>query len=169
MKNREPRNSKPRADSHDPISRRPCWALGLPSTFLAAACGNGIGSNGGRGHRPAREVDAVLHRTRNLPATRRVLGPRTMPVGMLVDAARHRGELPFGGSFGARRTVVRDVTVDTIHQAQGSFGLQIGAQPIPHVRLSVDRGSTGGNSDLARLGRRRRQSSNGRGLTTTGA
>jgi len=111
------------------LSRRAVMALALSSTLLAAACGNGIGSNG------AAVIDQRVQSTlsfmdQNLPATREL---RDNAVGMLVMPLVTEASFGFGGSFGRGALLVRDVTVDYYSQAQGSFGLQIGAQQYAHV------------------------------------
>lgn len=111
-----------------PYSRRAMLALGLSSTFLAA-CGNGVGSNGGA------VIDQRVQATlsfmeQNLPATREL---RQISVGMLVMPLVTEASFGFGGSFGRGALLVREATVDYYSQTQGSFGLQIGAQQYAHV------------------------------------
>lgn len=109
-------------------SRRAMLALGLSSTLLAA-CGNGVGSNG------ATVIDQRVQSTltfmeQSLPATREL---RDVSVGMLVMPLVTEASFGFGGSFGRGALLVREATVDYYSQAQGSFGLQIGAQQYAHV------------------------------------
>lgn len=111
------------------FTRRAALALGLSSTLFATACGNGIGSDGGA------VIDQRVNATlsfmeQNLPATREL---RDVSVGMLVMPLVTEASFGFGGSFGRGALLVRDATVDYYSQAQGSFGLQIGAQQYAHV------------------------------------
>ncbi|MEM9709746.1 MAG: YSC84-related protein [Pseudomonadota bacterium] len=110
------------------ISRRAALALAASLPVLAA-CGNGVGSNGGA------VIDQRVQATldfmdENLPATREL---RDVSAGMLVMPVVTEASFGFGGSFGRGALLVRGATVDYYSQAQGSFGLQIGAQQYAHV------------------------------------
>ncbi|MDJ1007161.1 MAG: YSC84-related protein [Paracoccaceae bacterium] len=111
-----------------PISRRAALALGLSSTLLAA-CGNGVGSNGGEVI-DQRVQSTLAFMDQNLPETREL---RDISVGMLVMPLVTEASFGFGGSFGRGALLVREATVDYYSQTQGSFGFQIGAQQYAHV------------------------------------
>jgi len=111
-----------------PYSRRVVLALGL-SSILLAACDNGVGSNG------AEVIDQRVQATlafmeESIPATREL---RAAAPGMLVMPLVTEASFGFGGSFGRGALLVREATVDYYSQAQGTFGLQIGAQQYAHV------------------------------------
>ena len=111
------------------VSRRSA-ALGAVATLLlAAACGNGVGSNG------AQIIDARVDSTLNFlestyPATRDL---REKSVGMLVMPLVTEAGFGIGGSYGEGALQVNGVTVDYYSAAQASFGLQIGAQQYAHA------------------------------------
>ncbi len=110
-------------------SRRAALALGLSSSLVLAACGNGIGSNGGTVI-DQRVESTLAFMDQNVPASREL---RDISVGMLVMPLVTEASFGFGGSFGRGALLVREATVDYYSQAQGSFGLQIGAQQYAHV------------------------------------
>lgn len=110
-------------------SRRAILALSMSSMLAAAACGNGVGSDG------ASRIDQRVQSTlafmdQNVPASREL---QDVSVGMLVMPLVTEASFGFGGSFGRGALLVRDATVDYYSQAQGTFGLQIGAQQYAHV------------------------------------
>ena len=111
------------------LSRRAVLALSVSSMLTVAACGNGVGSDG------ASRIDQRVQSTlsfmdQNVPASREL---QDVAVGMLVMPLVTEASFGFGGSFGRGALLVRDATVDYYSQAQGTFGLQIGAQQYAHV------------------------------------
>lgn len=111
------------------ITRRGAAIGALASVLLAAACGNGVGSNG------AQIIDARVDSTLNFlestsPATRDL---REKSVGMLVMPLITEAGFGVGGSYGRGALRVNDVTVDYYSATQASFGLQIGAQQYAHA------------------------------------
>lgn len=110
-----------------PISRRVFVAGALAST--AAACGNGIGSNGGS--KIDARVDSSLAGLHNrYPAT---LDLKAKSVGMLVMPLITKAGFGVGGAYGRGALRVNDVTVDYYSSAAASIGFQIGAQQFSHV------------------------------------
>ncbi len=105
-------------------------------TFIAgaaaattAACGNGIGSNGGA--EIDNRVDSTLnHMYSRYPGTQDL---RAKSTGMLIMPVVTEAGFGFGGAFGRGALRINDTTVDYYSQAQASFGLQIGAQQYAHV------------------------------------
>ena len=94
-----------------------------------AACGNGIGSNGGA------KIDARVDQTINYlysryPATAELAEKSH---GMLVMPLVTEAGFGFGGGYGRGALRVDGVTVDYYSATKGSFGLQIGAQQYAHV------------------------------------
>ena len=94
-----------------------------------AACGNGIGSNGGA------KIDARVEKTLNYlhtkyPAT---VGLAEKAHGMLVMPLITEAGFGFGGGYGRGALRVDGVSVDYYSATKGSFGLQIGAQQYAHV------------------------------------
>lgn len=111
------------------FTRRTALAAAFSTTLLAAACGNGIGS-GGAGVIDQRVQSTLSFMEQSVPATREL---RQVAVGMLVMPLVTEASFGFGGSYGRGALLVREATVDYYSQAQGSFGLQIGAQQYAHV------------------------------------
>jgi lipid-binding SYLF domain-containing protein len=110
------------------ISRRTLIASAAAATALTA-CGNGVGSRG-----PA-IIDSRVNETlafmeQTYPGTRDL---RSKASGLLVMPLVTEAGFGIGGSYGRGALLVNDVTVDYYSQAQGSFGLQIGAQQFAHV------------------------------------
>lgn len=111
------------------LSRR-SFTLGLlAGTPLLAACGNGIGSNGGQ------QIDARADATLDYlyskyPATREIADKST---GMLIMPLVTEGGLIVGGGYGRGALRVGGATVDYYSATKGSVGLQIGAQQFAHV------------------------------------
>ncbi|MFZ5961760.1 YSC84-related protein [Thalassococcus sp. BH17M4-6] len=103
--------------------------LALGSTFLLAACGNGIGSRG-----PATidaRVDATLAQLyRQYPNTRTLEAKST---GILVMPLVTEAGLGLGGGYGRGALRVGGATVDYYSTTKASAGLQIGAQQYAHV------------------------------------
>lgn len=97
---------------------------------LVAACGNPVGSN--RAAEIDARVDAALdYMYGAIPETvelaRNASGMLVMP---LVTRA---GLLTFGGAYGEGALRIGGATVDYYSQAQGSVGLQLGAQQSAHT------------------------------------
>lgn len=97
--------------------------------FGLAACSNGIGSNG------ASQIEARVNATEQFlfsqyPGTQdlasRASGVLYMPLMTEVGAG-------FGGAFGRGALRIQGATVDYYSAANGSFGLQIGAQQYAHA------------------------------------
>ncbi|WP_368183523.1 YSC84-related protein [Aestuariibius sp. HNIBRBA575] len=105
------------------------FALGAMAMSGLAACGNGIGGNGGP------MIDARVDETLNYmytryPGTRDLAGKS---VGMLVMPVVTEAGLGFGGSFGRGALRVGQTSVDYYSAASASAGFQIGAQQYSHV------------------------------------
>ena len=108
--------------------QRRAFLAGGGAAFLAA-CGNGIGSEGGA--KIDARVDAALnYLDTNFPGTRDL---RDKSVGMLVMPLITEASLGFGGSYGRGALRVNGITVDYYSSAQASFGIQAGAQQYAHV------------------------------------
>lgn len=110
------------------LSRRG-FALSMMASGSLAACGNGIGSNGGA------KIDARVDKTlnylySNYPATQSIAAKSN---GMLVMPLVTEAGFGFGGGYGRGALRVDGVTVDYYSATKGSFGLQIGAQQYAHV------------------------------------
>jgi lipid-binding SYLF domain-containing protein len=103
--------------------------LGLGSTCLVAACGNGIGSRG-----PATidaRVDSTLSQMYSqYPAT---CGLAEKSSGVLVMPLVTEAGLGIGGAYGRGALRIGGATVDYYSVAKASGGLQIGAQQYAHV------------------------------------
>ncbi|MEM6824491.1 MAG: YSC84-related protein [Pseudomonadota bacterium] len=111
------------------FSRRASLIGALSAVSLLAACGNGVGSRGG--DVIDARVDTVVNQLEvEFPNTSDL---RSKSVGMLVMPLITEAGLGFGGSYGRGALRINDVTVDYYAAAQGSFGLQIGAQQYSHV------------------------------------
>lgn len=113
--------------SHTP-SRRGLLA-GLGATGLLAACGNGLGSQGGQ------TIDARVNATREFlfsryPGTRDLAQKAT---GILYMPLVTEAGFGLGGSFGRGALRINDVTVDYYAAVKASVGLQIGAQQYAHA------------------------------------
>ena len=111
-----------------PLSRRG-FALSLFATGGLAACGNGVGSNGGA------KIDARVDKTLDYlytkyPATQELA---QKSYGMLVMPLVTKAGFGFGGGYGRGALRVGGATVDYYSATKGSFGLQIGAQQYAHV------------------------------------
>lgn len=101
----------------------------LAATGALAACGNGVGSNGGQ--KIDARVDATLnHMFNTYPGT---IDLSRKSTGMLVMPLVTEAGFGFGGGYGRGALRVNDVTVDYYSSTKGSFGLQIGAQQYAHV------------------------------------
>lgn len=94
-----------------------------------AACGNGVGSDGGA-KIDARVASTLEHMQARYPGTSDLVNKS---VGMLVMPLITEAGLGFGGSFGRGALQINGVSVDYYSAASASFGLQIGAQQFAHV------------------------------------
>jgi len=111
------------------ISRRAAVLGAFTAAALTAACGNGVGSNGGDVI-DSRVDSTLMFMETNFPGTRDL---RKKSAGMLVMPLVTEAGFGVGGSFGRGALRINDVTVDYYSAAQASFGLQIGAQQYAHV------------------------------------
>ena len=102
---------------------------GAAASLTLAACGNGIGSQGGA-NIDARADASLAYLDTNYPGTRDL---REKSVGMLVMPLVTEASFGFGGSYGRGALRVNDITVDYYSAAQASFGIQAGAQQYAHV------------------------------------
>ncbi len=105
------------------------FTVGALALLPLAACGNGIGSNGGA------DIDARVSESLNFmyskyPGTRD-LAARS--AGMLVMPLVTEVGLGFGGSYGRGALLVGQSTVDYYSATAASAGFQIGAQQYSHV------------------------------------
>lgn len=101
----------------------------LGATPLLAACGNGVGSQGGQ--KIDARVDATLNFLYNTYPNTREIADKS--VGQLVMPLITEGGFIVGGGFGRGALRVGGVTVDYYSATKGSIGLQIGAQQFAHV------------------------------------
>lgn len=110
------------------ISRRNVILSGGALASLAA-CGNGVGSDGGA------RLDGRVDATRDYLKSRY---PGTMDLmaksaGILYMPLMTEAGFFFGGGFGRGALRIDDVTVDYYSATQASWGLQIGAQQYAHA------------------------------------
>ncbi|WP_149142245.1 YSC84-related protein [Gemmobacter caeruleus] len=110
------------------ISRRNLIGSAGAAVTLAA-CGNGVGGNGGA------MIDARVDETRNYlfsryPGTRDLAGKA---LGVLYMPLVTEAGFGIGGAFGRGALRVHDVTVDYYAAAKASVGFQIGAQQYAHA------------------------------------
>jgi lipid-binding SYLF domain-containing protein len=111
------------------MTRRAFGLGAVVGTTTLAACGNGLGSNGG-GTIDAR-VNATLEQMyREFPSTRALADKSN---GMLVMPLVTEAGLGIGGSYGRGALRVNNITVDYYSVTKASGGLQIGAQQYAHV------------------------------------
>lgn len=111
------------------MSRRSFAAGALASTGVLAACGNGVGSQGG--NIIDARVDSTLEEMyRSYPNT---VSLAQKSNGMLVMPLVTEAGLGFGGAYGRGALRVNDATVDYYSVVKGSGGFQIGAQQFAHV------------------------------------
>jgi lipid-binding SYLF domain-containing protein len=112
------------------LTRREFTMGAIASLPVLAGCGNGIGSNG------SRKIDARVDQTLNFmygkyPATNDLAEKAS---GMLVmPLVTEAGLIGFGGAYGRGALQVGETTIDYYSTAQGSIGLQLGAQQYAHV------------------------------------
>ncbi len=109
------------------ISRRGLIVAG-GATALLAACGNGIGNSG------AAQIDARVTASERFlvsryPGTQDLIGRSK---GVLWMPLVTEAAFGFGGSFGRGALRISGATVDYYSAAQGSYGLQLGAQQYSH-------------------------------------
>ena len=104
--------------------------LAAASAPLAlAACGNGVGTNGG--DRIDARVDSALNfMFDTLPETQLLASKAS---GMLVMPLITKAGLGIGGAFGRGALRIDNVTVDYYSSTNASIGLQIGAQQYAHT------------------------------------
>jgi len=119
------------------LTRRGFALTGIAAASMTAACGNGVGSNGGA------EIDARVDSTLNFlysnyPNTTDL---RDKAAGILVMPVVTEAGFGFGGGYGQGALRINDVTVDYYSAAKGSFGLQIGAQQHAHVMFFMTEGA----------------------------
>lgn len=108
------------------ISRRN-FVIGAAAT--TAACGNGIGSNGGVAI-DSRVANTLNYMYNEFPGTQRLA---ENAAGMLVMPLVTKAGFGVGGAFGRGSLLIQDVTVDYYSQTQATIGIQIGAQQYAHV------------------------------------
>ncbi|GFE66904.1 lipid-binding SYLF domain-containing protein [Litoreibacter roseus] len=99
------------------------------STGALAACGNGVGSQGGQ-KIDARADQALDFLYNNVSGTRELADKAS---GVLIMPLVSEAGFGFGGSYGRGALRVNDVTVDYYNTTAASFGLQIGAQQYAHA------------------------------------
>lgn len=104
--------------------------LAAASAPLAlAACGNGVGSDGGA--RIDNRVDAAFNfMYSTLPDTQVLAGKAA---GILMMPVVTEAGLGFGGAYGRGALRVNNITVDYYSTTRASVGLQIGGQQYSHA------------------------------------
>ena len=119
-----------RLNMNNPILSRRAFSIGaLAGVSVTAACGNGIGGQGG-GRIDARVDATLIEMYRTYPNTQSLASKSN---GMLVMPLVTEAGLGFGGAFGRGALRVNDITVDYYSLVKGTGGLQIGAQQYAHV------------------------------------
>ena len=104
--------------------------LAAASAPLAlAACGNGVGTNGGA-RIDARSDAAFDFMYSQLPETQTLA---SKAAGVLMMPLVTEAGLGVGGAYGRGTLRVEDVTVDYYSVANASVGLQLGAQQYSHA------------------------------------
>jgi len=110
------------------LSRRRFIAAASAPLALAA-CGNGIGANGGS--RIDSRVDAAFNFMYNeLPDTQVLAGKAS---GILMMPVVTEAGLGIGGAYGRGALRINDATVDYYSTTAASVGLQIGGQQYSHA------------------------------------
>jgi len=105
------------------------FLLAAGATLTTAACGNGIGSNGGQVI--DQRVDATLSYLYSAyPGTTTL---RDKAAGILVMPLVTEAGFGIGGAYGRGALRVQDATVDYYSATQASIGFQIGAQQYAHA------------------------------------
>lgn len=120
------------------ISRRG-FIVATGATGFLAACGNGIGSNGGP------QIDARVDATRDFlfstyPGTRDLA---SQAAGVLYMPLITEAGLIYGGGYGRGALRINGVTVDYYSATRATFGLQIGAQQYAHALFFMTEGALG--------------------------
>ncbi len=111
------------------LPRRAALFGALSFAALAAACGNGVGSQGGAVI--DQRADATLSfMEANFPGTRDL---RQNAAGILVMPLITEAGFGVGGAYGRGALRINDITVDYYSATQASVGFQIGAQQYAHV------------------------------------
>ena len=98
--------------------------LGAAALSLLAACGNGVGSDGGQ-RIDARVDQTIAFMTAEYPGTATLMQDAA---GMLVMPLVTEAGFGIGGAYGRGALRVGGISVDYYSQSQASVGLQIGAQ-----------------------------------------
>lgn len=111
------------------LSRRGFTLGVLAGAGVTAACGNGVGSNGGA-MIDARVDSTLTEMYRAYPNTRSLADKAS---GMLVMPLVTEAGFGFGGAYGQGALRIAGATVDYYSFTEGSWGLQIGAQQYAHV------------------------------------
>ncbi len=111
------------------VTRRIFLGAAGSSLLLGAACGNGVGSEGGA------KIDARVDATRDFlfntyPGTRELA---SKAYGVLYMPLVTEAGFFVGGAYGRGALRIRDVTVDYYSTTRASYGLQIGAQQYAHA------------------------------------
>lgn len=106
---------------------------------LLAACGNGIGSNGGA------QIDARVDATRDFlfntyPGTRDL---SNQAAGILYMPLLTEAGFGVGGGYGRGALRVGGVTVDYYSAAKATIGFQIGAQQYAHALFFMTEAALG--------------------------
>ena len=104
-------------------------ALGIVATGALAACGNGIGSDGGATI-DARVASTLNFLYSNYPGTQEL---STRAAGILVMPVVTEVGLGLGGAYGRGALQVGGASVDYYSSSSLSGGVQIGAQQYSHV------------------------------------
>lgn len=110
------------------ITRRNILALGGAGLGLAA-CGNGVGSNGGADI-DARVDAARSYLTQNYSGTQDMIHKAS---GVLWMPLMTQAGFGIGGAYGRGALRINDATVDYYSAASASIGFQIGAQQFSHA------------------------------------
>ncbi|QGX98522.1 twin-arginine translocation pathway signal [Roseovarius faecimaris] len=111
------------------FTRRTFTLGALAATPLLAACGNGVGSDGGP--RIDARADTTLNYLFNTYPNTRDLANKA--AGMLVMPLVTEAGFIAGGGYGRGALRINGTTVDYYSATKGSVGLQIGAQQFAHV------------------------------------
>ncbi|WP_435258916.1 YSC84-related protein [Thioclava sp. FR2] len=109
------------------------------ASSVLAACGNGIGSNGGA------QIDARVDATRDYlfnsyPGTRDLAN---QAAGVLYMPLVTEAGFGVGGAYGRGALRVGGVTVDYYSAAKATIGLQIGAQQYAHALFFMTEAALG--------------------------
>ena len=110
------------------LSRRRFLAAATAPVALAA-CGNGIGADGGA-RIDSRSDAAFNFMYSTIPGTRTLAQNAS---GILMVPVITEASFGFGGAYGRGALRINDVTVDYYSTAAGSVGFQIGGQQYSHA------------------------------------